>query len=180
MAIGMAVSGFASVCLGQATEGIVQLRQGYDLYRSTGAKAARLWFLNILTRAALQMNNLDEANAMSNAALVFMEKTEERFSEVESYWLQGKLRLAQATSAHELQTWAPDIEACLVRAQRAARRQHTKSWELRIAISLRELWQSQGRSDEAQRLLAEVYKTFTEGWDTADLQQAKALLAASP
>jgi predicted ATPase len=55
-----------------------------------------------------------------------------------------------------------------------------KSWELRIAISLRELWQSQGRSDEAQRLLAEVYKTFTEGWHTADLQQAKALLAASP
>jgi tetratricopeptide (TPR) repeat protein len=180
MAIGMAVSGFASVCLGQATEGIVQLRQGYDLYRSTGAKAARLWFLNILTRAALQMNNLDEANAMSNAALVFMETTEERFSEVESYWLQGKLRLAQATSAHELQTWAPDIDACLVRAQRAARRRQMKSLELRIAISLRELWQSQGRSDEAQRLLAEVYKTFTEGWDTADLQQAKALLAASP
>lgn len=116
---------------------------------------------------------------MSNAAMTFMETTEERFFEVETYWLQGKLRLAQATSAHQLRTLAPDIEACLVRAQDAARRQHMKSWELRIVMSLRELWQSQGRSDDAQKLLAEVYETFTEGWDTADLQQAKALLAAS-
>lgn len=179
IAIGMATSGFARVCLDQATEGMIQLRQGFDLYRTTGAKAAQLWFLNILTRAALQMNNLDEAHSMSNAAMTFMETTEERFFEVETYWLQGKLHLVQATSAHQLQTLAPDIEACLVRAQDTARRQHMKSWELRIAISLRELWQSQGRSDDAQRLLAEVYETFTEGWDTADLQQAKTLLAAS-
>jgi len=178
-AIGMATSGFAKVCLDQATAGMIQLRQGFDLYRATGSKAAQLWFLNILTRAALRMNHLDEAHSMSNAAMTFMETTEERFFEVETYWLQGKLRLAQATSAHQLRTLAPDIEACLVRAQDAARRQHMKSWELRIVMSLRELWQSQGRSDDAQKLLAEVYETFTEGWDTADLQQAKALLAAS-
>jgi tetratricopeptide (TPR) repeat protein len=179
MAIGMAISGFARVCLGQATEGMIQLRQGFDICRTTGARVAQLWFFSMLIRASLQINDLDEADLLLNAALTFMDTTENCFSEVEIYWLQGKLRLAQATSAHELQTLAPDIEACLVRAQDAARRQHMKSWELRIAISLRELWQSQGRSDDAQRLLAEVYETFTEGWGTPDLQQAKALLTAS-
>lgn len=180
MAIGMATSGFARVCLGQATEGMVQLRQGFDICHTTGARVAQLWFFSMLIRASLQMNDLDEAQLMLNAALTFVDTTEDSFFNVEIYWLQGKLRLAQATSAHQIQTLTPDIEACFARAQETARRQHMKSWELRIALSLSELWQSQGRSADAQRLLTEVYETFTEGWDTADLQQAKALLTDSP
>jgi predicted ATPase len=88
----------------------------------------------------------------------------------EAYRLQGTLLLRQA---------APDAvqaEASFQQALAIARRQQAKSWELRAAVSLSRLWQQQGKQDEAQQLLAPLYSWFTEGFDTADLQEAKALL----
>ena len=88
------------------------------------------------------------------------------------YWLKGELLLRQAIH-DEVQA-----EACWHQALDIARRQQTKSWELRAAVSLARLWQQQGKNAEARDLLAPVYGWFTEGFDTADLQEAKALLDA--
>jgi predicted ATPase len=89
----------------------------------------------------------------------------------EAYRLQGEFLLRQAVPD------APRAEACLHQALAIARRQQAKSWELRAAMSLARLWQHQGRRAEARELLAPIYGWFTEGVDTADLQDAKALLA---
>jgi predicted ATPase len=92
---------------------------------------------------------------------------------VEAYRLQGEFLLRQAT-LHMAQA-----ETCLQEALTIARRQQAKSWELRSATSLSRLWQRQDKRDEAYELLEPIYGWFTEGCDTADLQEAKALLGAS-
>ena len=88
----------------------------------------------------------------------------------ELYRLQGELLLTLASEHHA------EVETCFQQALEAARRQQAKSWELRAAMSLSRLWQRQGQCAEACELLAEVYGWFTEGFDTADLQEARALL----
>jgi predicted ATPase len=89
----------------------------------------------------------------------------------ELYRLQGELLLTLASEHHA------EVETCFQQALEAARRQQAKSWELRAAVSLRRLWQRQGKRAEARELLAPIYDWFTEGFDMADLQDAKALLA---
>jgi predicted ATPase len=86
--------------------------------------------------------------------------------------LDVELLLAQVGESREVQ----EAEACFQEALAIARRQQAKSWELRAAMSLSQLWQQQGRRQEAREVLAPVYGWFTEGFDTADLQEAKALL----
>ena len=98
-------------------------------------------------------------------ALALVDKTGERGREAELYRLKGEL----------LQN-ADEAEACFQQALAVARRQQSKSWELRTAMSLARLWQQQGKRNEARDLLAPVYGWFTEGFDTADLMDAKALL----
>jgi predicted ATPase len=90
----------------------------------------------------------------------------------EAYRLQGVLLLHQAVAD------AVQAEACFQQALTIARRQQAKSWELRTATSLARLWQQQGKRAEARALLAPIYDWFTEGFDTADLQEARALLEA--
>jgi predicted ATPase len=90
----------------------------------------------------------------------------------EAYRLRGEFLLRQEVPD------APQAEACFQQALTVARRQQAKSWELRAAISLSRLWQHQGKRDEAHQLLAPIYGWFTEGFDTADRQEAKALLQA--
>ena len=99
-----------------------------------------------------------------------MEQHEERWWEAEIYRLRGVLLLRQPGTPQE------EAEACLQQALDIARRQEAKSLELRAAMSLSRLWQQQGKQAEARALLAPVYGWFTEGFDTADLQEAKALL----
>jgi predicted ATPase len=103
-------------------------------------------------------------------ALAGTETTEARFSAAELSRLQGALLLQQAVPD------AAQAEACFQQALAIARQQQAKSWELRAATSLARLWQSQGKRAEAHALLAPIYGWFTEGFDTADLQDAKALL----
>jgi len=101
-----------------------------------------------------------------------VESTDERQYEAELYRLKGVLLLRQAD---------PDVQqavTCLQQALAIARRQQARSWELRAAVSLSRLWQQQGRRNEARALLAGVYGWFTEGFDTADLQEARVLLEA--
>jgi predicted ATPase len=100
----------------------------------------------------------------------------ERFYEAELYRLQGELTLQSKVQGPKSQVEA-EAEECFRRAIEIARRQQAKSLELRAVMSLSWLWQQQGKKDEARQLLAEIYGWFTEGFDTKDLQGAKALLA---
>ena len=103
-------------------------------------------------------------------AYTLMEQQEERWGEAEVHRLRGILLLRQA------KTPQAEAEACFQQALDVARRQEAKSWELRAAMSLGRLWQQQGKRAEAHACLAPIYGWFTEGFDTADLQEAKTLL----
>jgi predicted ATPase len=105
-------------------------------------------------------------------AMTAAHHTGERHYEAERYRLKGELLLSQSLDHHT------EAEACFHQALSVARHQQAKSWELRAATSLARLWQSQGKRQDAYDLLAPVYAWFTEGFDTADLQDAKALLNA--
>jgi predicted ATPase len=108
--------------------------------------------------------------AMLAEAVTLMTTTKMWWSEAEMFRLQGALRLRLASPE------VPQAEACFYRAIDVARRQQAKALELRAALSLSRLWQQQGRRLAARELLAPIYGWFTEGFDTADLQEAKALL----
>jgi predicted ATPase len=108
---------------------------------------------------------------MLDEAVEGMQTTEERIYEAELYRLQGELLLARSAEQYA------EAETCFCQALDIALHQQAKSWELRAAMSLSRLWQRQGKRDEARELLAPIYGWFTEGFDTADLQEAKALLA---
>jgi predicted ATPase len=105
-------------------------------------------------------------------ALAIVRRTGERWWEAELYRLQGELLLALSWENHV------EAEACFQQALAVARQQQAKSWELRAAMSLSRLWQQQGKRAAARDLLAPIYGWFTEGFNTADLQEAKALLEA--
>jgi predicted ATPase len=121
-------------------------------------------------------------------ALALVDRTGERYHEAELYRLKGQLTLQQSSvqrlesSVSNTQHPAPhtqaeaEAEACFHKAIEIARRQSAKSLELRAVMSLSRLWQQQGKKDEAHEMLAEIYGWFTEGFDTKDLQEAKALL----
>ena len=130
----------------------------------------RPYGLTLLAEAYAQLEQAEEGLAVVSEALETVATTGERFYEAELHRLQGELSL-------QLPTPLAEAEACLQQALAVARRQQAKSLELRAAMSLSRLWQQQGKRAEAHQLLAEVYGWFTEGFDTADLQEAKALLA---
>jgi len=162
--------GWALVRQGQAREGIEPLRQGLTAYRATGAEVARPYFLALLAEA---YGTMDQAAAGLTAlaeALMLVDTTGERWYEPELHRLKGELRLQQSPDSHA------EAHACFQQALDVARSQQAKSLELRAATSLGRLWQQQGKHAEARQLLAEVYGWFTEGFDTPDLREAKALL----
>ena len=105
-------------------------------------------------------------------ALTLVDNTGERHYEAEIYRLKGELLLQQSSDNF------PDAETCFQHAIRIAQSQQAKSWELRASTSLARLWQQQGKRQEAHDLLTPVYHWFTEGFDTPDLWEAKALLEA--
>lgn len=110
-----------------------------------------------------------EGLAVLAEAQALAEKNEELFLEAELYRLQGELLLSEGAAEAE-------VELCFHQAIRIAQRQQAKSLELRAVTSLARLWQRQGKMVEAQQMLAEIYGWFTEGFDTPDLKDAKALL----
>jgi predicted ATPase len=105
-------------------------------------------------------------------ALTLVDKTGERWYKPELYRLKGVLLLQQSSDN------STEAAVCFQHAIRIAQSQHAKSWELRATTSLARLWQQQGKYEEARQVLGDVYHWFTEGFDTADLQDAKALLDA--
>jgi predicted ATPase len=151
---------------GQQASGITQMQQGLTDYSQTGIALYRVWYLTLLADAYRQHHQ-------SNAGLETLTEAmplSRPFFEPELYRLKGELLL--------MQSWGnqAEAEACFDHALDLARRQQAKSWELRVAVSLSRLWQRQGKRAEAWQLLAEIYGWFTEGFDTVDLKDAKALL----
>jgi predicted ATPase len=168
LALGTFFRGWALAAQGE--EGTAQMRQGMAAWRAVGAELARPYYLALLAEACAKGGQTEEGLSLLAAALALVHKTGERFCEPELYRLKGELLLAQSTRQ------TVEAETCFHQALDIARRQEAKSWELRAAMSLSRLWQRQGKRDAARQLLAEVYGWFTEGFDTADLQEAKALL----
>ena len=162
--------GWALAALGNAEEGLAQLRQGLEAWRATGAAISWPYWLNLLADTYAKMAHAGEGLAVLAEALACVDNTGERYAEAELHRLHGEL-LLQQTPPDALQA-----ERCFRRALAIARRQEAKSWELRAATSLSRLWQQQGKRAEAHELLAPIYGWFTEGFDTADLQDAKTLL----
>jgi predicted ATPase len=156
----------------QDEEGMVQIRQGIAARRATGAALTIPYFCTVLADVCNRLGHTEEGLQALAEAHTLVEQQEERWWEAELARLRGVLLLRQpGTPRAEAETW-------LQRALDVARHQEAKSLELRAAMSLSRLWQQQGRGDEAHELLAPIYGWFTEGFDTADLQEAKALLEA--
>jgi predicted ATPase len=132
--------------------------------------ALQPWFLALLAEAQGTMGQPAEGLMTLTEALTLADKTGERWYEAELYRLKGELLLQQNSDNQA------EAENCFHHAIHIAQNQSARSWELRAATSLARLWQQQGKRQEAHDLLAPVYHWFTEGFDTADLQDAKALL----
>jgi predicted ATPase len=157
---------------GRVEEGIAQLRQGLVAHQATESVLGRSFILAWLAEAYGKVGQVDEGLTVVAEALTAVDRTGERVQEAELYRLRGELLLQHAMAQQEA------AEACFQQALAIARRQQAKSWELRAAMSLSRLWQHQGQRAAARELLAPIYGWFSEGFDTADLQETKALLAA--
>ena len=159
-------------CRARARQGLAQVRQGIAAWRATGAALVVPYFCTLLAEVSVHLGHTEDGLQALAEAHTLVEQHEERWWEAEVYRLRGVLLLRQPG------TQQAEAEAWLQRALDVARRQQAKSLELRAAMSLARLWQRQGKHTEAYELLAPVYNWFTEGFDTADLQEAKTLLDA--
>jgi predicted ATPase len=157
---------------GQGEEEIAQVRQGISAFRATGASVFVPYFYTWLADVSAHLGHVEEALQALVEAHTLVEQHEERWWAAEVSRLRGVLLLRQPGTPQE------EAEAWLQRALDVARRQQAKSLELRAAMSLAQLWQQQGKRAEAHALLASIFGWFTEGFDTADLQEAKVLLEA--
>jgi len=167
--------GWVLTMQGQSEAGLAQLRQGLAAVLATGQTLSQLGLV-LLAEAAGRAGQVEEGLRLLAEALTALEASERGDLLAETYRLQGELLLRQAVGAGFKPAPTQAAETSLQQALAIARRQQAKSWELRAATSPSRLWQQQGRRDEARELLAPIYGWFTEGSDTADLQEAKALL----
>jgi len=170
VAHGRLLQGWALAMQGDATAGVAHLQQGLDVVQGASLKLYRPYLLALLAEAYGQAGQPEAGLTALAEAGTLVEATEERWWEAEVYRLKGALLL---------QLPLPDggqAEACCQQALEVARCQQAKALELRAALSLSHLWQQHGKRQAVHALLAPVYDWFTEGFDTADLQEAKALL----
>jgi len=169
-ALGLVNRGLLAVLTGGASEAVQVLASGIDARRSTGATVWLPLYLSYLSTAHAELRQFDEAWHCVGEAMTAMETTKETWCEAEVHRLVGEIALM---SEHPD---AAKAETHFDHALAVARQQQAKSWELRAAMSMARLWRDQGKRNEARELLAPVYGWFTEGFDTLDLKEAKALL----
>ena len=183
--VGLVLQGWALAEGGRQTEGLTQLRQG--LATAEEAKVLQPWGLLLLAEAYRKARQRKEGRQTVEEALAIAQKTGECLHIAELYRLKGELTLQKEFKVQgskfqvaEPRPLTPDpqgeAEACFRKAIDTARQQQAKSWELRAGPSLARLWQQQGKKAEAHKLLSDVYNWFTEGFETKDLQEARALI----
>jgi predicted ATPase len=170
LAYGTVLRGWARAALNQGEDGIAEIHQGIAAYRATGSQTWLPFFLALQAETYARVKRIDDGLASVAEGLALADKTKERCWQAELNRIKGDLLLAASSNNPE------EAESCFSRALDIARRQQAKSWELRAAVSLGRLWQQQSKVDKARKLLAPIHGWFTEGFDTADLKEAKALL----
>jgi predicted ATPase len=184
VAWGTVNQGVALIAQEQWADGIVQVRQGLEAQEGEINRTVSIAWLAMGYRGEGQV---EEGLVAVAEALRLVDKNDERMYEAELYRIKGELTLAQSkvqsleSKVTDPRSWIPDpqgeAEACFLKAIEIAQKQQAKSLELRATVSLARLWQSQGKTAAARQMLAAIYHWFTEGFDTKDLQEAKALLA---
>jgi predicted ATPase len=170
--MGASLHGWALALQGQGEAGLTQVRQGISVIRATGAVLHVPYFYIVLADVSAHLGDIEDGLQALAEAQTLVEQHDERMWEAEVHRLRGVLLLRQPGTPQE------EAEACFQQALTVARHQQARYWELRAATSLARLWQQQGKRTEARELLAPIYGWFTEGFDTADLQEAQALLDA--
>ena len=168
--LSMSVRGWLLALSGKASDAVPMIIAGVTSYASTGATVGWSLMLSYLASAYAELGRFHDARRCLGQAMTTMETTEERLYEAEIYRMAGEIAL-KSPERDQAKT-----QAYFERALAIAREQQAKSWELRAAMSMARLWRDQGKRDEARDLLAPVYGWFTEGFDTRDLKEAKALL----
>jgi predicted ATPase len=166
------LQGWALAAQGQGEAGIAQMREGLATWEVLGVALYRAYQLVQLAEVYSTVGQAEAGLRVLAEARAAVPHMEGRFFEAELLRLEGELLLVRSPNNHT------EAEACFHQALAVARRQQGKSLELRAAMSLSRLWQRQGKRDEARTLLLDVYCWFTEGFDTADLREARALLEA--
>ena len=172
VALATILHGAALAEQGEAEAGIAEIRGGLDMYRFTGANSEIKLAFALIAEAHAKVGQFDEGLRLVTEALAEPGSREVLCYEAELHRLKGEFLLARNANADQV----AEAEASFHDAIEIARSQSAKSWELRAATSLARLWQSQGKLTDARDLLAPVYDWFTEGFDTADLKEAKTLL----
>ena len=187
--------GYALVAQGQQAEGIRLMRQGLTDLRAIGSYPGHSLQLVRLAEVHGKMGQTDDGFTVLTEALAFMNEHDERVAAAELYRLKGELTLqrgardlglgarssspqASSLTSPALKEAVREAEGYFLRAIEIAQKQQAKSWELRATTSLARLWQKLGKTQEAHRLLSAVYHWFTEGFETKDLQEAKAVLGS--
>lgn len=167
---GRILHGWACVEQGRIEEGIAQIQEGVTAWQGTGANLMVPYWLSMLAEAYRKRGQIEEGLRLVAEALRLTDKQDERWWEAELSRIKGELILRRKGERDT------EAETCFQQALDIARRQQAKSLELRAVMSLGRLWQHQGKRAAARELLAPIYGWFTEGLDTRDLQEAKALL----
>jgi class 3 adenylate cyclase/predicted ATPase len=173
-ALGTMQKGCVLALSGKASEAIQIITSGITTYQSTGSRVYLPFFLSHLSSAHAGLGQLDEAWRCIGEAMAAVETTKEQWYEAEINRIKGEIALKLP------QLGSSQAGAYFERALSIARTQQAKSWELRAAMSMARLWRDQGKRNEARDLLIPVYNWFTEGFDTLDLKEAKALLEMLP
>ena len=170
VAVGRIMHGAAKAMMDPSGESVAEIREALTAYRTTGARFQSTYHLILLAQALAACGRYGEGLSTLLEAASLAEETGERYVEAEIYRLKANLLLAENGSA--------EAEASYLRALEISRAQEARSLELRAACDLARLWAGRGERERAAGLLAPIYNWFTEGFDTLDLKDAKALLVA--
>jgi len=174
LAYGICWRGVALVVNGDVEQGITTLREGLALVRNTGSETAQTYWLMMLSAGYQSLGRAEEGLAIIAEALDVIERTGERIAEAELYRLKGELVLSRGDQVSSLAQ--DEAEKYLLRAIDVAHAQGARSWELSASTSLARLFIKQGRRDEAYAILKQIYDSFSEGFGTILLKQAKVVL----
>jgi predicted ATPase len=169
-AAAMVDQGFVLALTGNASDAIQMILSGITAWRAAGSTLNIPMFLLYLVRAYAELGQFEQARRSIGEAMTAIETSKERLWEGEVHRTAGEIALMSPEPD------AAKAEAYFDQALAVTRKQQAKSWELRAAMSMARLWRDQGKRQQAYDLLAPVYGWFTEGFDTLDLKQAKALL----